>query len=145
MQLEKHRKAMKIFTHGLLHKQHEIHKIRTILISASLGFLFRGFMQWNFSLKVLIKQARLYGFLLYFIRIWQEQNGDKGWDKFVHLMVHVFIRNHFISNLVLDSLKLKKLSELQGKTLETFDKCHIQIVAWFNAKLYQNNVNLTLL
>ena len=27
-----------------------------------------------------------------------------------------FIRNHFISNLVLESQKFKKLSELQGKS-----------------------------
>ena len=27
-----------------------------------------------------------------------------------------FIRNHFVSNLVLDSLKFKKLLELQGKS-----------------------------
>ena len=27
----------------------------------------------------------------------------------------LFIRNHFISNLVLDSLKFKKILELQGK------------------------------
>ena len=35
----------------------------------------------------------------------------------IRVTVHVsFIRYHFISNLVLDSLKLKKLLELQGKS-----------------------------
>ena len=29
-----------------------------------------------------------------------------------------FIRNHFISNLLLDSLKIKKLLELQGVTTQ---------------------------
>ena len=34
-----------------------------------------------------------------------------------NMAIHVFlIRNHFISNLVLDRLKLKKLLELQGKS-----------------------------
>ena len=32
------------------------------------------------------------------------------------LELHVFIRNHFISNLVLDSLKFKNNLELQGKS-----------------------------
>ena len=36
-------------------KQHEIHYTRTIPISASLGFLFRGFKQWNFSINVPIE------------------------------------------------------------------------------------------
>ena len=34
---------------------------------------------------------------------------------------------------------------MQGKSLETFDKKRIEIVALFNVKLYQNNVNVTLL
>ena len=33
-----------------------------------------------------------------------------------------FIRNHFMSNLVLDNLKFKKLLELQGKELSNFRK-----------------------
>jgi len=56
MQLEKRRHLQKISTYELLNQQHEIHHTRTIPISASfLGFLFRGFKQWNFSLKALIK------------------------------------------------------------------------------------------
>ena len=40
--------------------------------------------------------------------------------KFKKLLeLHVlFIRNHFINSLVLDSLKFKKLLELQGKSKE---------------------------
>ena len=38
------------------------------------------------------------------------------------LELHVFIRNHFISNLVLDSLKFKKLLELHKKRYKTFSK-----------------------
>ena len=32
----------------------------------------------------------------------------------------------------------KKFVELQGKSLEIFDKEHIEIVAWPKVKLYQN-------
>ena len=56
-----------------------------------------------------------------------------------------FIRNHFIRNLALDSLKFKKLLELQGKRYGTFDKLHIEVCTWFNVKLYQNNVNMKFL
>ena len=41
------------------------------------------------------------------------------WRSAMHVC---FIRNHFISNRVLDSLKFKKLSDLQRKSLETLDK-----------------------
>ena len=43
MQLEKRRQPMKISTHECLNQQHEIHYIRIIPVSASLGFLIRGF------------------------------------------------------------------------------------------------------
>ena len=46
-----------------------------------------------------------------------------------------FIRNHFVSNLVLDSLKFKKLLELHVKSLEALDKKHIEIVTWFAVEL----------
>ena len=36
-----------------------------------------------------------------------------------------FIRNHSVSNLVLDSLRFNKLLELQGKSQETLDKFNI--------------------
>ena len=36
-------------------------------------------------------------------------------------VVHAFfIRNHFISNVILESIKFKKLLTLQGKRKETF-------------------------
>ena len=55
-----------------------------------------------------------------------------------------FIRNHFISHLVLDGVKLKKLLELQGKSQEPLNKSYIAIATWFNEKLYQNNVSMIL-
>ena len=57
----------------------------------------------------------------------------------------IYKQPRFISNLVLDSLKFKKLLELQRKNQEALDKYHIEIVTWFNVKLHQNNVNMTLL
>ena len=48
-----------------------------------------------------------------------------------------FIRNHFLSNLILDSLKFKKVLKIKGKNIE--------IGTWFNVQLYQNNVNMILL
>ena len=45
LQLEKRRQPMKVATHKLLNQQHEIHYIKAIPISASLGFLFKGFKQ----------------------------------------------------------------------------------------------------
>ena len=57
VQLEKWRHLMEVSTHEFSNQQHEIHYIRTIPISVSLGFLFRGVKQWNFSLKVLIKTS----------------------------------------------------------------------------------------
>ena len=56
-----------------------------------------------------------------------------------------FKRSHFINNLVLDSLTFKKLLELHGKSQETSDKQHNELVTCSNAKLYRNNVNITLL
>ena len=41
---------------------------------------------------------------------------------FAFLQTYFFIRSHFISNLVLDSLEFKKLLELQRRDLETFHK-----------------------
>ena len=63
--------------------------------------------------------------------------------KFKKLLeLHVyFIRNHFI-NVALDSLKFKKLLELQGKSLETLGKQYFEIFTWFNIQLCQNNVNI---
>jgi len=54
----------KISTYELLNQQHESHYIRTIPISASMGFSFKGFSQWNFSLKVLMKTGSFMQFLL---------------------------------------------------------------------------------
>ena len=45
VQLEKRRQPMKVATHKLLNQQYEIHYIKAIPISASLGFLFKGFKQ----------------------------------------------------------------------------------------------------
>ena len=47
--------------------------------------------------------------------------GSLKFKKLLELHV-LFLRNHFISNLVLDSLTFKKLLELQGKSYETLDK-----------------------
>jgi len=47
-------------TYELLNQQHEIHSIRTILFRT----IFRGFKQWNFSLKVLMKTGSFMQFLL---------------------------------------------------------------------------------
>jgi len=54
VQLEKYKQLKKISSHEILNQQYEFHYIRTTPIAASLGFLFRGFKQWNVSLKVLI-------------------------------------------------------------------------------------------
>ena len=51
VQLEKRGQLIKTSTHELLNQQHEIRFTRSIPISASLLFLFRGFKQWNFNLK----------------------------------------------------------------------------------------------
>ena len=61
---------MKISTHVFLNQQHEDHYKRTIPFSASLGFLFKGFKQWNFSVKVLI-----HGFLWFFLRFFVQVSG----------------------------------------------------------------------
>ena len=63
----------------------------------------------------------------------------------VNCFVWFFIRNHFIRNLVLDRLQFMKLLELQGKSYETLNKWYIEILTPFNVKLYQHNVNITLL
>ena len=46
---------------------------------------------------------------------------------------------------MLDTLKFKESLELLEKSWEAFEKLHIEIVTWFHVKLYQNNMNMTLL
>ena len=57
-----------------------------------------------------------------------------------------FIRNHFIINLVLDSLTFKKLLELQGKELRSFKHiAYCTKTTDINVDLHQNNLDMTLL
>ena len=65
------------------------------------------------------------------------------WQFFIKYTL--FIRNQIKGNLGLDSPKFKKFLELHGKSEETLDKWHIEIVIWSDVKLYQNNVNMALL
>ena len=65
--------------------------------------------------------------------------------KKISLARFSLIRNHFTSNQVLDNLTFKKLLELHEKCYEILDKLKIDPVFWFNLKLFQNNVNVTLL
>ena len=65
--------------------------------------------------------------LCYFL-VWEpryEKFGPSADRRVIHVL---FIRNHFISNLVLGSLIFKKLLDLQGNSQETLDKVLIEIV-----------------